>query len=155
MIRMGTGLVVMFFAFIGFNKYFFENQEQFEKFQRLSSEGLSIVASTDGTYKETKYKIKGAEIELLSMQYTFDVGGSTYTGKAYIDHPDSVSTELTVKYLANHPEVNAANVKIELEKARENLESSTDLWLAIGAFLVSILIFIFGIRKFKKALRNQ
>jgi len=153
-IRIGTGIVVIFFAFIGFNKYFFENQEQLEKYQKLSSHGVPIQATSDGTYKETKFKIKGAEVELYSINYTFSVDGLTYKGKAYIDHPDSVRTEIAVKYLAEEPEVNAANVKRELIKAREDMESSADLWLALGAFIVSILIIIFGIRKFRKALRT-
>lgn len=153
--RIGSGLVVLLFSLIGFNKYFFDNQERFEKYQLLYQEGITVMAQTDNEVKETKFKIKGAEIELYEVNYTFNVDEKDYTGKAIIAHPDSLKSEIEINYLPNEPEVSAADISTKLKTAQADLDSKSDLWLSLGALVVAIVILIFGVRKFKNALRGN
>lgn len=153
-IRTGSGILAIVFAFIGFQMHFVDRHERFEKFNKLRTEGVATQAQSNNDVKQTKYKIKGVEVEYYEFSYQFQANGTTYKGKASVDHVDSVKSTFRIYYLPESPDINAANVEQELEEAKAKLDSNVMLWMSIAALLVGFVLIILGIRKFRINLRE-
>ena len=156
--RIAKGIIYIILGIIGalianssLTQHFVGNKEKVLKYTSLANEGVSIYATLDSVFNETNMKIKGVEATVYDINYHFEVDGDQYEGRYFFDHPDSLfSPNIEVRYLEFDPEINAADVERELIKARENLESDSDLWFGLSALAASILLFVIGIKNVKR-----
>ncbi len=149
-INIGTGLFVGLLAYTGISNYLGGNEEDVSKYEQLVKEGITTVGILDSSYKEANIKVIGVRAKYYIIKYEFDVEGVSYNGEYFFDHLDSLKFKtVKVNYLASNPFINEANVEKQLKDAKQNLESEIDLWLGIGAAIISGFLLILGIRKIK------
>lgn len=129
-IRLVIALVALAFAYHGLSQYFGGNEADIAKFERLASEGETVMATVNDEYTETTI----AGVSVYTVDYTFESNGQEQTGSITLnDEEDIPYPFVEVTYLASDPSVNSTDAPKALAEARESSEGKSDLWIGLAA----------------------
>lgn len=154
--KLGTGILAVLFSFLIFNQYFFTYGDQLQRLEQLYEAQSITHVVLDTNYKEVDVTIKGIDVNFYEVQYSYEVGGSEYSGSYKFDEEEDIFDEdHQVYYLPEDPATHQLNLEAELEEARENNSSSFGLFLGIGILLFGIYMIYLGQKKFKENRRES
>ncbi|MGB0431030.1 MAG: hypothetical protein ACPGLV_11195 [Bacteroidia bacterium] len=152
--NIGLAIVIGIFAFTAFEHYFITNKKKVDKYELLTQKGKVAYADINNEIEEVKVKIKRIRTKVKWMTYNFNVSGNSYTGKYYLDKDAVVPTDsIKIRFLPEDPSINDANVAAELLKARKQLNSNNDLWMGLGATLLSLFLLVIGVNRIIKGVK--
>jgi len=142
--------VVLLLIGVQFTRDYFGDttKDKRDKLEQLIANGNETMGILKSEYTEKTIKIAKLPIKTYEVGYDFQVGDKNYSGLKTMKSPPNNST-IAVKYLADNPEINAANPEEELASLDEYEGSSSTLLIGLGLILAGFLLGFFRLKSFK------
>ncbi|MFY0675135.1 MAG: hypothetical protein JXQ87_17200 [Bacteroidia bacterium] len=144
--NIGLGLLIGLFAFMSFEQFFTLNRK-LEKYSLLVQNGIVINAKHNNLIQDINTKVKGLEIDISWVEYSFEVNGEVYDGKHFLEPgQNDLKDSIEVRYLVENPNINASDAFETFNELEADKGSNIDLWLGVGSGTLSAVLLLFGLR---------
>jgi len=105
----------------------------------MMTDNTVAVAKVDPTYKEVSMKIMGIPVKHYEVTYTYEVnGGGPYNGTRTLSNPPT-SAEMPLYYAKSDPSYSSFEPEEDIKRITEKAASNSNLYWAIGWFVVAVL----------------
>ena len=121
------------------------DKDKISELQQMIDENTTIIASLSNEFTETKI---AKVVKLYKFDYSFDLNGESYNGKITLNAVPNTN-KLKLYYLKENPNIISADPFNDLKSENEKGKSISDLLVGILWGILSIIILISLVTKFK------